>query len=70
MSWSTLDPKLRSIAETELTPLQLDVLKLFLAGCGHKRISIMLGISHQAARNARRRAFEKLEPYLTEHSVR
>lgn len=42
MSWNTLDPRIREIAARELTPCQLDVFKLKIAGLGYKRISVML----------------------------
>lgn len=42
MSWNRLDARVRDVAVCELTDLQLQVLKLHLAGLGYRRISVML----------------------------
>lgn len=38
----SLDPAVREVAERVLTPRQLDVFVLWLAGCSPRRISTML----------------------------
>lgn len=50
MSWDTLTPTVRTIAETTLTQRQLEVLKLHLGirdirPMGYRRIALVLGIS-------------------------
>ena len=50
MSWASLDSRIRTIAQNELTEKQLDVFKLYVAGCGHKRIAMMLFIGIPTAR--------------------
>lgn len=56
MSYATLSPEIRAIAERELTSRQLDVLKLWLAGAGTARIALMLDVSEATARGHLRRA--------------
>lgn len=51
MSWNTLDPAIREIAERELTPRQLDVLILHLAGCSQRTIATMLGMRRTTVRD-------------------
>lgn len=64
MSWNTLDPTIRQLAERELTRKQLDVLKLHLAGCGTRRIATMLSISEPTAREHLRLAKLRLAQAL------
>ncbi len=64
MSWQTLSPEIRVIAERELTRKQLDVLKLWIAGAGTARIAVMLGISESTARGHKTRALQKLKPWM------
>ena len=68
MAFAKLSPEVRLIAERELTRKQLDVLKLWLAGAGTTRISVMLGVSDSTVRGHLRRAFQKLQPYMEEES--
>lgn len=51
MSWNTLDPRHRAHLEHTLTPGQLDVLVLHLAGCSQRRIADMLGIARTTCRD-------------------
>lgn len=64
MSYRTLPPDTRKIAEGLLTRKQLDVLKLWMGGAGTTRISLMLDISEPTARAHLRRALQKLKPYM------
>lgn len=64
MSWNSLPPEARAIAERELSPRQLDVFKLWMAGCGYKRIGVMLDISPSTARDHLARALQKLRPHM------
>lgn len=60
MSWNTLTPHERELISQTLTPTQLRVYILHLAGCSQRRTATMLGyrskgtVSHhlQAAHNA------------------
>lgn len=56
MSWNTLTPQHRAHLEHTLTPGQLDVLILHLAGCSQRRIADMLGISRTTTRDRLRAA--------------
>lgn len=51
MSWNNIDPRIRHIAESELTPKQLDVWKLHLAGCGTRRAARMLATTRSTIRD-------------------
>lgn len=51
MSWNTLPPHQRDHAQTQLTPKQLDVLILHLAGCSQRRIATMLNLSRTTVRD-------------------
>ena len=64
MSWNTLDPTIRAIAERELTPRQLAVLKLWLAGHSTRRIGRALDIAEATARGHLDRALQKMRPHL------
>ena len=66
MSWSSLPPDTRAIAEEILTRKQLDVFKLWTNGYGAVRISLILGVSEATVRGHLRRAFQKLKPYVRE----
>ena len=66
MSWSLLDTRIQTIAHRELTPKQLDVFKLHLAGCGHKRVALMLNIGTPTARSHLDAANQR----LAKHGVR
>lgn len=50
MSWSTIPPAHQSAIAAALTSKQLDVYKLHLAGCGYRRISLMLDINPSTVR--------------------
>lgn len=60
MTWNQLHPDHRLLAENTLTRKQLDVYKLHLAGCGTRRIALMLDISQSTARTHLARAHQKL----------
>ena len=60
MSWSTLPPDLRELAERKCTPAQLEALKLWDADAGYGSVGVMLRISKDSARDRIRRAITKL----------
>lgn len=64
LSYAQLPPDTKALCERELTKRQLQVLTLWLAGCGHKRIATMLEISPSTAQSLRRRALEKIAPHI------
>jgi DNA-binding CsgD family transcriptional regulator len=64
VSWQQLPPPIRHIAQQELTPRQLDALKLHLNGWGSTRIALALDISEPRARALVTRAIQKLAPHL------
>ena len=64
MSFQSLSPEIKELAERELTRKQLDVFKLWLAGAGTTRIALMLDIAEPTARGHLTRAKQKLKPYL------
>jgi DNA-directed RNA polymerase specialized sigma24 family protein len=64
MSWSTLPPPFRTIAERELTARQLEALVLWEDGLGYTRIAAKLGISVSAARDRIHRALRNIETAL------
>lgn len=51
MSWRELPQDVRSTAENVLTRKQLDVWKLWLAGCSSRRIALMLMVSRSTVRS-------------------
>lgn len=61
--YASLPPAVRQAAEQHLTRKQLDVLKLYLAGFGTRRIAALLGIAEPTAREHLRRATERLAPF-------
>lgn len=63
MSYAALPPAIRHTAETHLTPKQLHVLKLHLAGCGARRISTMLQIHRTTVRDHLKAALDALEAH-------
>lgn len=76
MSWNTLPPDVRDLAETVLTEKQLVALRLWNNGAGYRRIGIILGISMSTARGRVTRALDTLNRVQEErngqntHSVR
>lgn len=60
MSWSTLPPAMRELAEEVCTPAQLDALKLWDAGGGYGRVGLMLGISKESARDRITRGLDRI----------
>lgn len=60
MSWDTLSPELRELAERVCTSKELEALKLKSAGYGRRRIAIVIGISETAVRDRLRSAERKL----------
>lgn len=60
MSWSTLPPELRELAEEVCTPAQLDALKLWDAGAGYGRVALMLEISKESARDRITRGLDRI----------
>lgn len=63
-SWNCLNPETKAVAEELLTDRQLEVFKLWMAGAGHKRIALMLGISPSTARTHKERAIQQMAPYI------
>jgi DNA-binding CsgD family transcriptional regulator len=63
VSYSSLPPNTRAIAEEILTRKQLDVFKLWANGYGAVRISLILGVSEATVRGHLRRSLQKLKPY-------
>lgn len=66
VTWASLPPETRAIAEEVLTRKQLDVFKLWANGYGAVRISLILGISEATVRGHLRRALQKLKPHIRE----
>ena len=60
MSWSTLPPDLRKLAEEACTRKEIDALKLKAAGYGYRRIGVVLGIGATTARDRISRAERKI----------
>ena len=69
MSWNTLHPDIRHIATTVLTPKQLDVWKLHLAGLGARRISDMLGVTRSTIRSHLHHTHTALEQAGVHHDA-
>lgn len=68
MSFATLPPDVREIAERTLTRKQLDVFKLHLAGCSYRRIATMLEIGVSTVRSHLDAAHHRLEREGVERS--
>ena len=60
MSWSTLPPAVRALAEEVCTPAQLEALKLWDAGAGYTRVGMLLGISKESARDRVQRGLDRI----------
>jgi DNA-binding CsgD family transcriptional regulator len=60
LSWTTLPPELRGLAERELTSRQLQALILWNAGNGYDRVGLQLGISKESAVGLIRRGVDRL----------
>lgn len=69
LSWSTLPPEVRKIAEEVCSPGQLAALKLWGAGAGYARIGLMLGISKSTAQDRVKRARQKIAERAEEQGV-
>lgn len=63
MTWHTLPPNIRTIAEHHLTQAQLDAWKLDLNGYGTRRIAIELNISRAAAIDRLTSAYRNLRAH-------
>lgn len=61
MSWATLPPELRELAQSVCTPKELEALRLWDAGAGYRRVGLMLDISPSTARDRVQRALRKME---------
>lgn len=68
MSWNRVPADIQRTATEALTPKQLDVLKLHLAGCGTRRIATMLSISEPTAREHLRLAKLRLSQSLEDQA--
>lgn len=66
MTWSTLPENVREIAERELSPRQLEVVKLHLAGRTMRQIALALGIAPSTVTSHLWRAKQKLSMDLLE----
>ena len=64
MSWNTLDPAIRTIAEQHLTTKQLRVLQLRLNGHSFRTIGRSLGISEATVRGHHERALDLLAQHI------
>ncbi len=60
MSWSTLPPAVRQIAEEVCTPKQLEALKLWDGNAGYGRIALMLGVDKSTVRDRVKRGLQKI----------
>lgn len=60
MTWDTINPRYRQLAQQHLTPRQLQVLKLRLAGHSFRTIGRSLGISEATVRGHHERALDIL----------
>ena len=60
MSWTTMPPELRELAERVCTPRELDVLRLRAEGHGRYRIAAILGINGSRVEQLRSSAFNRL----------
>lgn len=60
MSWQTVSPQYRTLAEQHLTPRQLQVLKLRLNGHSWRTIALHLGIHEATARGHHEAALDRL----------
>ena len=66
MSWSTISPTIQAIAEDALTDKQLATWKLELAGWGHRKIGLHLGITRATVRDH----LDATHLKLTQHGIR
>lgn len=64
MTWQSLPPELRELAERVCTAKELEALRAREAGAGYRRIALMLDISVSSARDRVQRALAKLEREL------
>jgi DNA-binding CsgD family transcriptional regulator len=60
VSWANLHPEIREAAERDLSPRQLDVLKLHLAGRSMRQIALALDIAPSTVTSHLWRAKQKL----------
>lgn len=60
MSWHSLDPTTRELAERLCTEKELQALKLWENGCGYRRTAHILGISMSSARDRIHRSLDKI----------
>ncbi len=60
MSWFALSQEQRELAERELAPRQLEILKLALAGRSHRQIALGLNISPSTVATTMFRIRQKL----------
>lgn len=65
MSWGTLDPYVRDLAEQHCTEKELIALKLWHNGAGYRRIGVILGISMSTARGRVHRAIDRIVVVLS-----
>ena len=64
MSWATLDPAKRAIAERELTPKQLEVFRYWIDGHSNAKIARALDLDESAVRRRLARALRRMRPHL------
>lgn len=64
MTWTTLPPHVRHLAERVCTDAELDALKLWDAGYGYARLGAALGISRSAARDRVKNGMRKITAEL------
>lgn len=69
MSWQTLDPAIRELAEAVLTPKQLEAYRLWEDGLGYSRIADLLGISTSSARDRIHRSLRTIEHHFAQSTA-
>lgn len=66
MSYATLDPHIREIAEKHLSEKQLSAYRLWEDGLGYGRIAVLLKISPSSVRDRIHRSLRIIEHHLEE----
>lgn len=66
MSYATLDPKIRTIAERELTAKQLAVVQARVNGHPWQRIALNMDLDEATVRGHWNRALRRLKSHLNE----
>lgn len=64
MSWNDLPPDFRQLAETILSPRELEIMRLLASNATQRQIASLLNISRSNVRTHRDRALDKLAAHL------